>query len=267
MADEHIWPAEGRHVNPDFVYDGTLLAAAEMLRGGITCCNDMYFFPEQAAQAFVEAHMRATLGMIVIDFPTAYANDAEDYLHKGIAMRDVHKHATLLSFCLAPHAPYTVSDATFERVVTLADELDLSIHVHVHETAGEIQDSQAKHGVRPLQRLHRLGALGPNLIAVHSVHLTADEIAQYAALGISMADCPSSNLKLASGFAPTAALAKAGVNIGLGTDGAASNNRLDLFSEMRHAALVAKAHSGNAAALDAQRPAHGHPRWRARTWT
>ncbi|MBM3346679.1 MAG: amidohydrolase family protein, partial [Betaproteobacteria bacterium] len=146
--------------------------------------------------------------------------------------------------------------ATFERVVTLADELDLPIHVHVHETEGEIQDSQAKHGVRPLQRLHRLGVLGPNLIAVHSVHLTADEIAQYAALGISMAHCPSSNLKLASGFAPTAALAKAGVNIGLGTDGAASNNRLDLFSEMRHAALVAKAHSGNAAALDATSVLH-----------
>lgn len=248
---QHIWPAEGKHVSPEFVHDGTLLAAAEMLRGGITCCNDMYFFPEDAGRAFVEAHMRAALGLIVIDFPTAYATDPSDYLHKGLAMRDRFKQEPLLSFCIAPHAPYTVSDGTFEQAVTLADELDLPIHLHVHETAHEVQESLAKHGARPLARLHRLGVCGPNLIAVHSVHLTREEIAQYAQLGISMAHCPSSNLKLASGFAPTPALLASGVNIGLGTDGAASNNRLDLFTEMRTAALIAKASADQADALDA----------------
>jgi 5-methylthioadenosine/S-adenosylhomocysteine deaminase len=248
---EHIWPAEAKHVSPEFVYDGTLLAAAEMVRGGITCCNDMYFFPEDAGRAFAEAKMRAALGLIVIDFPTAYANDPADYLHKGLAMRDALKHEPLLSYCIAPHAPYTVGDKTFEQVVTLADELDLPIHLHVHETQDEIREGEAKYGARPLARLHRLGVLGPNLIAVHSVHLSPAEIEQYAALGVSVAHCPSSNLKLASGFAPTPALLEAGVNTGLGTDGAASNNRLDMFQEIRTAALCAKALSGRADVLGA----------------
>lgn len=248
---QHIWPAEGKHVSTEFVYDGSLLAAAEMLRGGVTCCNDMYFFPEDAGRAFIDAHMRAALGLIVIDFPTAYATDPNDYLHKGLAMRDALKREPLLSFCIAPHAPYTVSDGTFEQAVTLAEELELPIHLHVHETQHEVQESQAKHGARPLARLHRLGVCGPSLIAVHSVHLTREEVAQYAELGISMAHCPSSNLKLASGFAPTPALLAAGANIGLGTDGAASNNRLDLFTEMRTAALIAKAGADQADTLDA----------------
>ncbi len=248
---EHIWPAEGKHVSPEFVYDGTLLAAAEMLKGGITCCNDMYFFPEDAGRAFVDARMRAALGLIVIDFPTAYANDPTDYLHKGLTMRDALKHQPLLSFCIAPHAPYTVGDSTFEQVVTLAEEIELPIHLHVHETLDEIRESEAKHGMRPLARLHRLGVLGPSLIAVHSVHLSSDEIAQYASMGVSVAHCPSSNLKLANGFAPTPTLLDAGVNVGLGTDGAASNNRLDLFQEMRTAALIAKASSGRADVMDA----------------
>lgn len=248
---EHIWPAEGKHVSSEFVYDGTLLAAAEMLKGGITCANDMYFFPGDAARAFQDAGMRASLGIIVIDFPTVYANDPTDYLHKGLVMRDSFKQNALLSFCIAPHAPYTVSDPTFAQVVTLAEELDLPIHLHVHETQGEVQESEAKHGMRPLARLQQLGVVGANLIAVHSVHLSAEEVAQYAAQGVSVAHCPSSNLKLASGVAPITALLDAQVNVGLGTDGAASNNRLDMFQEMRTAALIAKAASGRAEALDA----------------
>ena len=248
---EHIWPAEGKHVSSEFVHDGTLLAAAEMVRGGITCCNDMYFFPEDAGRAFIESKMRAALGLIVIDFPTAYANDPADYLHKGLAMRDALKHEPLLSYCIAPHAPYTVGDKTFEQVLTLSNELDLPIHLHVHETLDEIRESEAKYGARPLARLHQLGVVGPNLIAVHSVHLSPGEIELYAALGVSVAHCPSSNLKLASGFAPTPALLGAGVNTGLGTDGAASNNRLDLFQELRTAALFAKATSSRADVLDA----------------
>jgi len=249
---EHIWPAETRHVSPRFVRDGTILACAEMLRGGITCFNDMYFFPEAALEAALEAGMRAALGLIVIDFPTAYASDPADYLRKGLALRDRHGENPLVSFCLAPHAPYTVSDPTFRQIATLAAELDLPVHVHVHETENEIERSLAEHGVRPLERLRRLGLLEPGLIAVHAVHLNKDEIELLGRHGCSVAHCPSSNLKLASGFAPLEALRSAGVNLSLGTDGAASNNRLDLFAEMRTAALLAKAVARDAQAM----PAH-----------
>ncbi|MET0680688.1 MAG: TRZ/ATZ family hydrolase [Burkholderiales bacterium] len=249
---EHIWPAETQHVSPEFVYDGTLLACAEMLRGGITCANDMYFFPESAAQAFLEAGMRGSLGLIAIEFPSAYASDAEDYLRRGLQVRDRLADEPLLSFCMAPHAPYTVSDATFRRIATLAEELDLPIHVHVHETAGEVAASVEQHGRRPLERLEGLGLLTERLIAVHAVDLAPSEIAALARAGSSVAHCPSSNLKLASGFAPVAELLTHGVNVGIGTDGAASNNRLDMFQEMRTAALLAKAVSGDAEAMPAR---------------
>jgi len=249
---EHIWPAETKHVSPRFVRDGTALACAEMLRGGITCFNDMYFFPESSLEAALEAGMRVALGLIVIDFPSAYASDPDDYLRKGLALRDRASEQPLVSFCFAPHAPYTVSDPTFRHVATLAAELDLPVHLHVHETEHEIERSVAEHGVRPLERLRRLGLVDSNLIAVHSVHLEQGEIELLAHHGCSVAHCPSSNLKLASGFAPIEALRKAGVNICLGTDGAASNNRLDLLTEMRTAALLAKAVARDAEAL----PAH-----------
>jgi len=247
----HIWPAEKKHVSDAFVRDGTLLAAAEMLAGGITCCNDMYFFPQAAGEAFLQAGMRATLGMIVLEFPSAYAVDADDYLAKGLAMRDELKEEPLLSFAFAPHAPYTISDATFGRINTLAEQLGLPIHTHIHETHDETRDSLKQYGVRPLERLARLGLLGPNFIGVHAVHVNEAEIESLAAHGCHVAHCPSSNLKLASGIAPVHRLIKAGVNIGFGTDGAASNNRLDLFAEMRLAALLAKGASGDAAVLPA----------------
>jgi 5-methylthioadenosine/S-adenosylhomocysteine deaminase len=248
---EHIWPAEVKHVSPQFVKDGTLLACAEMLRGGTTCFNDMYFFPEAALEAALEAGMRAALGAIVIEFPSAYAADPDDYLRKGLALRDQFGDHELLSFCIAPHAPYTVSDESFRKVSRLAAELDVPVHLHVHETGDEVTRSIAEHGVRPLERLRRLGLLGPGLIAVHAVHLTPEEIAMLGRHGCSVVHCPSSNLKLASGFSPVAALLKAGVNIALGTDGAASNNRLDMFQEMRQAALLAKAVARDAAAMPA----------------
>lgn len=250
--EEHVWPAETRHVSPQFVRDGTRLACVEMLRGGVTCFNDMYFFPEDAAEAALACGMRAGLGMIVIDFPTAYASDPDDYLAKGLALRDRHRDHPLLSFCLAPHAPYTVSDSSFRKIATIAAELDCPIHCHIHESEGEVARSVAEHGVRPLERLRRLGVVGPNLVSVHSVHLTDAEIDMLATHGSSVAHCPSSNLKLASGFAPVARLLASGVNVGLGTDGAASNNRLDGFQEMRLAALLAKAVAGRADAV----PAH-----------
>ncbi|MBW8329989.1 MAG: TRZ/ATZ family hydrolase [Thiobacillus sp.] len=249
--NQRIWPAEKQHVSEAFVRDGTLLAAAEMLAGGVTTCNDMYFFPQAASEAFLQAGMRATLGMIVLEFPSAYAVDADDYLARGLAMRDELKDEPLLSFAFAPHAPYTIADATFGRISTLTEQLGLPIHTHIHETADEIRDSLKQHGVRPLERLARLGLLGPNFIGVHAVHVNEAEIGLLAQHGCHIAHCPSSNLKLASGIAPVADLIRAGVNIGFGTDGAASNNRLDLFAEMRLAALLAKGASGDAAALPA----------------
>ncbi len=250
---DRIWPAEARHVSPQFVYDGTLLACAEMLRGGITCFNEMYFYPGDAARAALDMGMRAALGLIAIDLPTAYASDAEDYLAKGLDLRDTLREQPLLSFCMAPHAPYTVSDRTFSRLLTLAEELDLPVHMHVHETQDEIARSVAQHGMRPLERLRRLGLVGPNLIAVHAIHLNQEEIALLVQNGCSVAHCPSSNLKFANGFAPVTRMLADGVNVGLGTDGSASNNRLDLFQEMRLAALLAKGLSGDARALPAQR--------------
>lgn len=251
--EERIWPAERAWISPDFIRDGTTLAAWEMLRGGITCFNDMYFFPDAAAEAARAAGIRAVLGVTVIEFPTAYATDADDYLAKGLAIRDAWRDEPLISFALAPHAPYTVSDRTFERIAVLAAQLDVPIHVHLHETLAEIQDSIRSHGVRPVERLHRLGLLSPALIAVHAVHLIDDEIRLLAEHGCSVVHCPTSNMKLASGIAPVARLLDKGVRVALGTDGAASNNRLDIQREMREAALLAKVSSGDATAVEAHR--------------
>ena len=248
----HIWPVETRLVSSDFVRDGTLLACAEMLRGGITCFNDMYFHPEAAGRAALAAGMRAALGIIVIEMPSAYAADAQDYISKGLATRDELKNENLLSFCIAPHAPYTVGDKAFERIAMLQGVLDLPLHIHLHETRDEVEQSMTRHGVRPIARLQKFGLVDANLIAVHAVHLNDPEIALLASAGCHVAHCPSSNLKLASGIAAPARLLQAGVNVGLGTDGAASNNRLDVFTEMRLAALLAKGSTDDPTAL----PAH-----------
>jgi 5-methylthioadenosine/S-adenosylhomocysteine deaminase len=247
----HIWPTEARHVDRNFVFDGTRLACAEMLRGGITCFNDMYLFPEASVEAVLSCGMRANIGMISIDLPTAYASDADDYLAKGLALRDDYRGHPLLSFCFAPHAPYTVNDKTLAGILTYAEQLDLPIHIHLHETSEEISDSLKTYGVRPLERLHKLGLIGPSLIGVHMIHLTAREIELIAQQSCTVAHCPSSNLKLGAGFAPIASFLDAGVNVALGTDSAASNNRLKMFEEMRLAALLAKGHSGRAEALPA----------------
>ncbi|MDR2016987.1 MAG: TRZ/ATZ family hydrolase, partial [Burkholderiales bacterium] len=250
---EHIWPAEAKHVSPRFVHDGTLIACAEMLRSGVTCFNDMYFFPEATAEAVNTSGIRAALGLTVLEFPGAYAKDADEYLAKGLAVRETLRGRPRLSFCMAPHAPYSVSDRSFEQVAALAEAFDLPLHIHLHETRDEIIQSLKEHGMRPLERLRRLGLVGSKLIAVHAVHLEAQEIAQLAACGASVAHCPTSNLKHGSGIAPLAGLLEAGVNVGLGTDGAASNSRFDLFEDMRLAALLAKGSTENASAVDAHR--------------
>ena len=225
----------------------------------------MYFFPEATARAALRAGMRTALGVITIEFPSAYAPDANGYLQKGLATRDAYRGEPLLSFTLAPHAPYTVGDETLKRIAVLAEELDVPIHIHLHETSGEVEQGLAQHGVRPVERLRKLGLVGPRLIAVHAVHLDELELDLLAREGVSIAHCPSSNLKLASGIAPVAGMRARGMNVGLGTDGAASNNRLDPWTEMRTAALLAKGASGDAQGGGRGRGARdGHSAGRAR---
>ncbi|MBI5449905.1 MAG: TRZ/ATZ family hydrolase [Gammaproteobacteria bacterium] len=250
--NDHIWPAEGAWVNPEFVHDGSELAIAEMLRGGTTCFSDMYFFPDITARAAASSGIRATIGLIMIDFPTAWAAHPDEYLDKGLKLHDSYRHHPLIRTAFAPHAPYTVSDAPLSRIQTLAEELDIPIHIHVHETASEIEQSLQAHHQRPLARLQQLGLLSPRLLAVHMTQLTHEEISQLAVSGSHVIHCPESNLKLASGFCPVHALDQAGVNVALGTDGAASNNDLDMFSEMRTCALLAKAVAGDASAVSAE---------------
>jgi 5-methylthioadenosine/S-adenosylhomocysteine deaminase len=249
--EQHIWPREARFLSPEFVRDGTLVAAGEMLLGGITCCADQYFFPEAAARAYRQSGMRAFIGMPVVDFPTPYAADAEGCIREGLAARDAWKQEGRLTFAFAPHAPYTVSDASWEKIVVYARQLDLPIQTHLQETREELETSLVSVGVSPLGRLERLGVTGPGFIAVHAVHLAESDVALLAARSCQVVHCPTSNLKLASGIAPVAQLRQRGVNVALGTDGAASNNRLDVLGEARLAALLAKVSTGDAAGLPA----------------
>jgi 5-methylthioadenosine/S-adenosylhomocysteine deaminase len=252
----HIWPAEGKWVNPEFVADGTRLAIAEMIRSGTTCFSDMYFFPNETARVSDSANIRAVVGLILIDFPTAWAANADEYLHKGIEVHDHYRHNALINTAFAPHAPYTVSDEPLQRLLTFAEEMDIPIHMHVHETAHEVVEAEDNTGQRPLARLEQLGVVSPRLIAVHMTQLADEEIQQFALRGAHVVHCPESNLKLASGFCPVQKLIDAGINVALGTDGAASNNDLDMFGEMRTAALLAKAVSGDASALPASQVLH-----------
>ena len=239
--NNHIWPAEAKWLSEDFVADGSRLAIAEMIKGGTTCFNDMYFFPDVTARIAHQAGMRATVGLIVFDFPSAWGEGPDDYFQKGLAIHDEYLNHPLIQTALAPHAPYTVSDASLSRVRLLADELEIPVHIHLHETNDEIQGSLRDHGERPMARLQRLGLLNPQLIAVHMTQLTDEEIALAAGSGIHVVHCPQSNLKLASGFCPVGKLQRAGVNLCIGIDGAASNNDLDMLDEMRTAAILAKA--------------------------
>ena len=239
--NEHIWPAEQRWIGEQFVTDGTRLAIAEMIRGGTTCFNDMYFFPDITAAVARQEGIRATVGIIVFDFPSAWGDGPDDYINKGLALHDKYRNDELISTAFAPHAPYTTSDAPLERIRMLADELDIQVHMHVHESRDEIVGSLEQYGMRPLERLNKLGLVGPQLMAVHMTQLTDEEILLCAESGLHVVHCVESNLKLASGFTPVEKLREAGINIALGTDGAASNNDLDMFGEMRTASLVAKA--------------------------
>jgi 5-methylthioadenosine/S-adenosylhomocysteine deaminase len=247
----HIWPLEQKWMSEAYVRDGTDLAIAEMIMGGTTCFNDMYFFPDITAQQAAQHGLRACVGLIVIDFPTVWAENSEVYINKGLAVREQLRHQPLITTSFAPHAPYTVSDKPLQEIRTYADELDIPITMHVHETLHEVEQAQANTGQRPLQRLHKLGLLNPSFIAVHMTQLTAEEITLVAESGAHIVHCPESNLKLASGFCPVSLCLSAGINVALGTDGAASNNDLDMMGEMRTAALLAKAVAQDASSVPA----------------
>jgi 5-methylthioadenosine/S-adenosylhomocysteine deaminase len=249
---DYIWPVEKQFVSERFVRDGSLLACAEMLKSGITTFNDMYFYPQAIAEAANQSGMRAQIGLVVMDFATNYANDADDYLQKGFEFRDAWREQDLITSSLAPHAPYTLSNDSFAQVITYAEQLNLGIHTHLHETRQEIEASIKQYGLTPITRMAELGLLGPNLLAAHCVHLSEADLALLQAHGCHIAHCPSSNLKLASGIAPVTDMLGLSINVSLGTDGAASNNRLDIMSEMRMAALLAKVQSDNAASVSAQ---------------
>jgi 5-methylthioadenosine/S-adenosylhomocysteine deaminase len=250
--NQHIWPAEGKWVNQQFIRDGVRLAAAEMIQSGTTCFNDMYFFPDVVALEAQQIGIRAVVGLIVLDFPTVWAKDSQEYIHKAMSVYDQIKSLPLVTAALAPHAPYTVSDQPLKEIAMYSSELDLPVHMHIHETAFEVAEAQKKSGMRPLERLDQLNLLTPNLVAVHMTELNEFEIERIAEAGIHVVHCPESNLKLASGLCAVPSLQNNAVNVCLGTDGAASNNDLDMFGEMKTAALLAKGTSGDARACNSR---------------
>ena len=249
--EEHIWPVEARVLSAEFVADGTNLAMAEMIKTGTTCFADMYFFADTVAEQVQRSGMRSQIGFTVFDFPTAGGKDPDDYIHKGLQLRDIYKGDGLIKIACAPHAPYTVGDETMRRIATYANELDMPVHIHCHETAQEVDDSLKLYGCRPLQRLDDLGVLLPQTQLVHMTQIDDSDIRLIQDNNCHVVHCPESNLKLASGFCPVGKLIDAGINVAIGTDGAASNNDLDLFGELKTAALLAKAVADDASVLDA----------------
>jgi len=250
---EHIWPAESRWVDEDFVRCGTELAIAEQLKSGVTCFSDMYFYPKVISELVHRHGVRAQITIPVLDFPVPGARDADQALRTGVALFDDLKHHPRISIAFGPHAPYSITDDKLEAIRILVAEMDAGIHMHIHETAQEVQEALRKHGERPLARLARLQLLGPRFQAVHMTQVDESDIALLTEHNCSVIHCPESNLKLASGFCPIERLWEAGINVAVGTDGAASNNDLDLLGETRTAALLAKAVAGSATALDAHR--------------
>ena len=238
--NDHIWPAEKKFVDASFVKDGSVLALSEMIKAGVTTFNDMYFFPDATAEAARELGIRANIGLVVLDFPTNYASDPEDYLLKGFEFRDKWRNDELITTSIAPHAPYSVSDEAFRLVNTYSEELGLNIHLHLHETEWEVADSIKTYGVTPIQRLNNLGIISPSLLAAHCVHLNDQDTAILTKGKVSIAHNPSSNMKLGSGIADVAKMLRQNLNVSLGTDSSASNNKLDIMEEMRLAALLIK---------------------------
>lgn len=238
--EDYIWPAEKQYVSEAFVKDGSLIAIAEMIKSGTTTFNDMYFYPNQTAEAAVEMGIRANIGLVVMEFPTNYASDPDDYLKKGLDFRDQWRGDGLISTSLAPHAPYTTSDKTLNTIGTYADQLNMTIHTHLHETKEEVENSINQYKVTPIQRYKSLGLLGPNLMAAHCTHVDESDLNLLHQNNVNVVHNPSSNLILGSGIADISKMLDLGINVSIGTDSSASNNRLDVLEEVRLAALLGK---------------------------
>ncbi|MDI9245162.1 TRZ/ATZ family hydrolase [Marinobacter sp. CHS3-4] len=249
--NDHIWPAEGAFISESFIADGTQLAMAEMLRTGTTTFSDMYFFPEVVAQLAHDTGMRAQVCFPLLDFPTPWGSGPEEYLRKGRSFIEQWKDNAFITPAIGPHAPYTVSDEPLKEAVALSNETGAAIQIHLHETAFEVADALDKTDTRPTARMADLGLLGPNTQCVHMTQIDESDLTLLKQSGAHVIHCPESNLKLASGLSPVQKMREAGVNVAIGTDGAASNNDLDLFGELSTAAMLAKAVADNAAALTA----------------
>ncbi len=252
----HIWPTEGRWVDGDFVTDGVNIAMAEMIKTGTTTFSDQYFFPDRTAQAASDAGLRCQVNFPIINVPTQWAKTPAEYLSKGLSVRDTFKSSELISVIFGPHSPYSLDEKEIAKIATLANELEMGIQMHVHETRPEVLHAVEMNGERPIATLNRLGMLGPHMQCVHMVWLSKDDIRVIADSGSHVIHCPSSNMKLASGICPVNDLLNAGINLAIGTDGAASNNGLNLFAEVRLAALLAKLSSEDPATLNAEQALH-----------
>ena len=250
--NERIWPLERALVSPEFVVDGVELACAEQIRNGVTAFADNYFYPERIAALVQKIGVRALLACPVLDFPMPGCADPKEAIAKTLKLHDDCQAYPLVNVAFGPHAPYTVSDEWLSQIATYAEELGLLVHMHVHESAHEIEESIKKYGVRPLERLENLGVLGPHFVAVHSVHLNDKDIEILKRHNVGVVHCPESNLKLASGFSPVARLMREGIRVAIGTDGAASNNDLDLLGELRTATMLGKALANDPTAMRAE---------------
>jgi 5-methylthioadenosine/S-adenosylhomocysteine deaminase len=238
-AQDVIAPIERRWVDPEYVRDGTELAIAEMVRGGVTCFGDMQLWPEVVARTAADLHMRVSIGLVVEQAASRWAGDPDEYIEKGMALRDDYRGDPLVATHFALGPAHELDDTTLLRVRRLADELEIPIALPVHESASELDASIARHGARPLDRLARLGMATPLLVAVHGTQLSGADIDTLANAGAAVVHCPEANLKLGSGVCPAAELLGRGVRVALGTDAPASNNDLDVLSEMRTAGLLA----------------------------
>jgi len=261
--EEHIWPAEKKWLSPEFVSDAAELAFLEMIKSGITSCNDMYFYGNEIAAAAKKIGIRAAVGAGILDFPTRTAQNPAEYLAKAESFIRDWKEDGLIVPCLAPHSPYTCSPDTLRKAKTLSEKHSVRLHIHLSETEWEVAELMARYRSRPITFLDSIGFFDESVTGAHCIWVEDEEIEILARRGVGVAHCMESNLKLASGFAPVASMLAQGIRVTFGTDGAASNNDLNILSEMSTTAKVHKALSKDPTVLNARRVMLMATRWGA----